>query len=51
MPLEWEEEEEEFGNLLISVITSPSHITYCVVLQFKPELPYQGRRSRGGRGG
>ena len=20
--------------------TSPSHITYCVVLQFKPELPY-----------
>ena len=21
-------------------ITSPSHITYCVVLQFKPELPY-----------
>ena len=21
-------------------ITSPSHIRYCVVLQFKPELPY-----------
>ena len=21
-------------------ITSPSHITYCVVLQFKPELPF-----------
>ena len=28
------------NNLEIYFITSPSHITYCVVLQFKPELPY-----------
>ena len=25
---------------LFQFITSPSHITYCVVLQFKPELPF-----------
>ena len=24
----------------LQFITSPSHIIYCVVLQFKPELPY-----------
>ena len=28
------------NNYSYQFITSPSHITYCVVLQFKPELPY-----------
>ena len=38
MPLE--REEEEFGIYSFQFITSPSHITYCVVLQCKPELSY-----------
>ena len=36
MPLEQEVKEEEEAHFSL---TAPSHIKYCMVLQFKPELP------------
>ena len=41
MPLEREEEEEEKLEICsFQINSSPSHIKYCVVLQFKQELLY-----------